>query len=41
MQVDKHTWAKDTYDALVELGGQASLHQIYDKVHEIRIKRNV
>ena len=40
MQIGKHTWATDTYDALVELGGRAALHQIYDKVHEIRTNRN-
>ena len=39
MSIVKHTWASDTFDALTELGGEASLHQIYDQVRQIRLQR--
>ncbi len=39
MPTVKHTWASDTLDALIELGGQASLHEIYEQVRRIRADR--
>lgn len=35
----KHTWATDVYDALIALGGRASLKKIYHKVRKIRLER--